>query len=100
MSNPGSREMKRVKRDFAELRNDIGDLGHALSNIGAERGRSLYQQTAQQGLRLRDSGDAALDSAQNMLRARPLSSALIAIGAGFIVGAAVAAYRKTHHGED
>ncbi len=95
MSNLGSRELKRLKRDFSELRSDVGDLGHALSNIGAERGKTLYEQGTQQGLRLRDSGEAALDSAQQMLRSRPLSSALIAIGVGCLVGAGVAAYRKT-----
>lgn len=96
MSNAGSREMKRLKRDFAELRNDIGDLGHALSNAGTERGRTIYQQTAQQGLRLRDGGEAALDSAQDLVRSRPLSSALFAIAVGGLVAAAVTAYRKNY----
>ncbi|MDO8862983.1 hypothetical protein Q6D67_14835 [Haliea sp. E1-2-M8] len=89
--------MKRLKRDFSDLRSDIGDLGHALSNIGAERGRTLYQQTAHQGLRLRDTGEAALDSAQHMLRSRPVSSTLMVVAVGCIVAAAVSAYRKTHY---
>ncbi len=97
MSNAGSREMKRLKRDFSELRSDIGDLGHALSNLGAERGRTLYQQTAHQGLRLRDTGEAALGSAQYMIRSKPVSSALMVVAIGCIVGAAVTAYRKTHY---
>lgn len=97
-NNPGSRELKQLKRDFAELRGDMGDLGNALTHAGADRGRTLYQHTAQQGLRLRRRGEAALGSAHHTIRSRPVSTALIAIGIGCIVGLAVAACRKTRHG--
>lgn len=97
MSHPGSREMRRLRRDFAELCNDIGDLGHALSDVGGERGKAVYRQTAQQGLHLRDGGEAALDSAQHILRARPFSSALVAMTVGCIVAAAITVYRKARY---
>ncbi len=98
MNDPVTKEMKQLKQDFAGLRGDIGKLSEALTAAGTNRGRTLYQRAAQQGQELSHRGEAALDSVHRSIRTRPLSTTLIALGIGCLVGLAVASCTKTSAG--
>ena len=75
-----------LKQDLATLRADLGNLLTAVKDLGVEQGRVAYGQLRETGERARVKARETQESIEHYVEARPLTSVLIALGTGFVLG--------------
>ncbi|MBK6957028.1 MAG: DUF883 domain-containing protein [Nitrosomonas sp.] len=81
-----SKEMEQLKKDLNSLRADIGSLVTSVKDLAGKQGdrvADLVQDTEKQVL---DQTKAAGESVEKYIEERPLTSALVAFGSGFVIG--------------
>ena len=81
-----SKEMEQLKKDLTSLRTDIGSLVTSVKDLAGKQGdrvADLVQDTEKQVL---DQTKAAGESVEKYIEERPLTSALVAFGSGFVIG--------------
>jgi len=83
-------EFDTVKEDLAKLRSDIASLSNALKGVTSD---SVHEQIASIRSRIDGLTDEArthsrdtLDDFANRIEERPVTSVLIALGVGFLIG--------------
>jgi ElaB/YqjD/DUF883 family membrane-anchored ribosome-binding protein len=75
-----------LKQDLATLKADLNNLLIAVKDLGLEQGRTAYSQLRETGERARIRAQEAQESIEHYVEARPLTSVLIALGTGFVLG--------------
>ncbi|CAL1239920.1 DUF883 family protein [Candidatus Methylocalor cossyra] len=75
-----------LRQDLATLKADLNALMETVRELSAEQGRAVYGRLRETGDKARAQVQAAQDSVERYVEARPLSSILVAFGVGFVVG--------------
>ncbi len=85
-----NQEMKQLKSDIADLREDLASLVQAVRDTGTERGEKLYERATE---RAREAGGTAqrhatesYDAIGREVGQHPLASVAAAFATGFVVG--------------
>jgi len=85
-----SNEVKKLKADIADLRDDVASLVNTLKAAGLEQGQQayeeVYERARQAGESVRVRAEDAYDAFGKEVESRPLTSVLTAFGVGFVVG--------------
>jgi ElaB/YqjD/DUF883 family membrane-anchored ribosome-binding protein len=75
-----------LKQDLAILRADLSTLMAAVKDLGVEQSRMAYDRLRETGQQARVQIREAQESMEHYVEARPLTSVLVAFGAGFAIG--------------
>jgi len=98
------KELDDLKRDLANLRNDMGELVGTLTSMGKQSANVAWEKAQDQlNTRLRQLNDTyesmraqsgrAAESVQQTIEERPVTSVLVALGVGFVLGKIMAMRR-------
>lgn len=93
-------EVGQLRRDIANIKDDLGTLMTAIKDMSAEQGQALFGRAREAGdvmrERAREAGEAvrgqAVQTQEQMgqyIEARPLTSVMVAFGTGFALGTLV-----------
>jgi len=87
-----ARDFERMKANFSDLRNDISKLmsgamsiGRDTKNVASDKASSAYSSAKDGASHLQDSSRDVLLKLEDRIRENPTTSALIALGAGYLV---------------
>jgi len=81
-----SKEMDQLKKDLAALRGDIGSLVTSVKVLAEKQGQSVVDLAHDAEKHVRDQTKIAGESVEKYIEERPLTSALVAFGSGFVIG--------------
>lgn len=77
----------KFQSEFSTLRDDLDRVRKDLTEMGStllDQGRDTFRHA---GTEMQHRAEQSLHTAQNYIKARPVTSALLALGAGLVVGA-------------
>ena len=81
-----SKEMEQLKKDLTSLRTDIGSLVTTVKDLAGKQGDRAVDLAHDTEKRVRDQTKVAGESVEKYIEERPLTSALVAFGSGFVIG--------------
>jgi len=81
-----SKEMDQIKKDFASLRNDIGSVLASVKDLAEKQGQNVADLAQDAEKTVKNQAKEAGENMEKYIEERPLTSALVAFGSGFIIG--------------
>ena len=81
-----SKEMEQLKKDLTGLRADIVSLVTSVKDLAGKQGGKVVGLAQDTEKRVLDQTKAAGESVEKYIEERPLTSALVAFGSGFVIG--------------
>lgn len=81
-----SKEMDQIKKDFASLRNDIGSILASVKDLAEKQGQNVADLAQDAEKTVKNQAKEAGESVEKYIEERPLTSALVAFGSGFVIG--------------
>ncbi|WP_394809383.1 YqjD family protein [Nitrosomonas sp.] len=81
-----SKEIEQLKKDLTSLRTDIGLLVTSVKDLAGKQGDKAVDLAHDAEKRVRDQTKLAGESVEKYIEERPLTSALVAFGSGFVIG--------------
>ncbi|ALQ50907.1 DUF883 family protein [Nitrosomonas ureae] len=81
-----SKEMDQIKKDFASLRNDIGSILTSVKDLAEKQGQNVSDLAHDAEKTVKNQAKEAGENMEKYIEERPLTSALVAFGSGFIIG--------------
>ncbi|AEI99977.1 protein of unknown function DUF883 ElaB [Nitrosomonas sp. Is79A3] len=81
-----SKEMEQLKKDLNSLRSDIGSLVTSVKDLAGKQSDRVVDLAHDAEKQVRDQTKAAGESVEKYIEERPLTSALVAFGSGFVIG--------------
>ncbi|SEF61256.1 DUF883 family protein [Nitrosomonas ureae] len=81
-----SKEMDQIKKDFASLRNDIGSILTSVKDLAEKQGQNVADLAQDTEKTVKNQAKEAGENMEKYIEERPLTSALVAFGSGFIIG--------------
>ncbi|MBY0498331.1 Membrane-anchored ribosome-binding protein, inhibits growth in stationary phase, ElaB/YqjD/DUF883 family [Nitrosomonas ureae] len=81
-----SKEMDQLKKDFASLRNDIGSVLASVKDLAEKQGQNVADLAQDAEKTVKNQAKEAGENMEKYIEERPLTSALVAFGSGFIIG--------------
>jgi ElaB/YqjD/DUF883 family membrane-anchored ribosome-binding protein len=81
-----SKEMDQIKKDFASLRNDIGSILASVKDLAEKQGQNVADLAQDAEKTVKNQAKEAGENMEKYIEERPLTSALVAFGSGFIIG--------------
>jgi ElaB/YqjD/DUF883 family membrane-anchored ribosome-binding protein len=86
ITDDSSKEIDQLKKEFTVLRTDLGSLVSTLKNLAGKQGEKVVDLAENAKETVRNQTKATGESVEQYIKERPLTSALIAFGGGFVVG--------------
>ena len=80
------KELDQLRKDMASLRADLGSLLSVVKDVGVEQGQSAFDRVREGGEMARGQARAAQEEVEHYIGERPVTSVLVALGAGFFIG--------------
>jgi ElaB/YqjD/DUF883 family membrane-anchored ribosome-binding protein len=81
-----SKEMDQLKKEFTALRNDLSSLVTSVKEIAGKQGERVVDLAEDAEKAVRNQTKVTGESVEKYIEERPLTSALVAFGSGFIIG--------------
>ncbi|GKS68002.1 membrane-anchored ribosome-binding protein, inhibits growth in stationary phase, ElaB/YqjD/DUF883 family [Nitrosomonas sp. PY1] len=81
-----SKEMDQMKKDFANLRNDIGSILTSVKDLAEKQGQNVADLAHDAEKTVKKQAREVGVNMEKYIEERPLTSALVAFGGGFIIG--------------
>lgn len=81
-----SKEMDQLKKDFSSLRGDIGSIMTSIKDLAEKQGQNITDVAHDTEKTVKDQTKAAGENVEKYIEERPLTSALVAFGSGFVIG--------------
>ncbi len=79
-------DIRTLRADVAKLRADLAKIGDTLQDIAQARGAEAIDRVQQIGEKVRDETKRRVQSVADEIEERPVTAALVAFGAGVILG--------------
>lgn len=86
MSTPMEKDLHELKSEYASLKSDIAAMSETISNLandGMAAGRKRLNSAAKES---RESARETVSAFEHEIEQRPITSLVIALGAGFVLG--------------
>jgi ElaB/YqjD/DUF883 family membrane-anchored ribosome-binding protein len=81
-----SKEIDQLKKEFTTLRTDLGSLATSLKNLVGKQSEKVVDLAEDAKEIVLNQTKATGESVEQYVKERPLTSALVAFGSGFVVG--------------
>lgn len=81
-----SKEMEQLKKEFTALRTDLGSLVASVKELAGKQSERVVDLAEDAEKAVRNQTKVAGESVEKYIEERPLTSALVAFGSGFVIG--------------
>ncbi len=81
-----NQEIDQLRKDMAGLRADLGSMVAAIKDLGAESSKAAFERVRETGDKARGQANAAQENLEQCIEERPITSVLVALGTGFVIG--------------
>lgn len=90
-----SKEMEQLKKDFATLRGDIGAIMTSMKDLSEKQGQNIADIAHDAEKAVKNQAKKTGENVEKYIEDRPLTSALVAFGGGFVIGMLLSNRRQT-----
>lgn len=81
-----NKEMDQLKKEFSALRTDLGSLVASVKELAEKQSEKVVDLAEDAKETVRNQTKVAGESVEKYIEERPLTSALVAFGSGFVIG--------------